>query len=284
MRISKIGTNSFACIGVGDDALHSYGSNQGLIIDSQSSLVFDTGFHKQTATQILTRVKQKSKRIIVVNSHYHSDHVFGNNVFADARASIIAHEKCRRTMWAKSQKLLNEYRRRDPRLSRLLRGVEVAYPGITYRDRISSYLDEELSVDIIHPETSAHTDGDSMLFVRTDRVLFAGDILWVGYHPNLEDADIQGQVRALRTILKLNPRKIVPGHGPVSGLREVKSFIRYMEEFGKNAGKGLTEGLTGDELVRRVIPSWSWHWKMRWLAESYIRGLPKKSSATFTST
>ena len=178
-------------------------------------------------------------------------------------------------MLRSSPGLLARYRKHDPQLGRLLKNVEIAFPNVTYRDSLSAFVEDDVRAEMIHPNGTAHTDGDSMVFVPRDRTLFAGDILWVGYHPNLEDADIPGQVEALRMILRLKPRKIVPGHGPVSGLREVKRLIRYLEEFDKKSQRALTEGLTGDRLVRRVIPSWSWDWKMRWLAESYVRGLGK---------
>ncbi len=263
-------------MGTGEDVLHSYGANQGIISSRRACAVIDSGFHITVAKQILRRVPVSRRRqLFVLNTHYHSDHVFGNGVFAKAGAVVIAHERCELSMRTQSLKLLDDYRKQDPRLTRLLRGVEISYPTIVYNDRISVQLSEDLNTEIIHPSVRAHTDGDSMLFVRKDRVLFAGDVVWVGYHPNLEDADIQGQVRALRKILELKPRRIVPGHGPVCGLGEVRRLIRYLEEFDENSAAALKEGLTGERLVRRVIPRWSWGWKMRWLAESYIREIAK---------
>ncbi len=278
LRLARVGRQSEAVLGSGEDVLHSYGSNQGIVSSDRASVIIDSGFHNGTPKEILRRVRAlRRPKLFVLNTHYHSDHVFGNNVLARAGASIIAHEKCGRRMRKQSQGLLDGYRRRDPRISQLLQNVEIAYPDITYRDRLSLHLDDNLNAEIIHPGMTAHTDGDSMLFVREDRVLFAGDIVWVGYHPNLEDADIQGQVRALRTILRLKPRRIVPGHGPVSGLIEVERLIRYLEEFDENRSAGLKEGLTGERLVRRVIPRWSARWKMRWLAESYVESMTQGS-------
>jgi cyclase len=277
LSFARVGSHSEAVLGAGEDVLHSYGSNQGIVSSDRASVIIDSGFHNRVASEILRRVRASRPKLFVLNTHYHSDHVFGNSILSKAGASIIAHEKCRKSMRKQSQKLLDGYRRRDPRISRLLQNVEIAYPDITYRDRLSFHLGDNLNAEIIHPEVRAHTDGDSMLFVREDRVLFAGDVVWVGYHPNLEDADIQGQVRALRTILRLKPRRIVPGHGPVCGLREVRRLIRYLEEFDESRVAALKEGLTGDRLVRRVIPRWSAGWRMRWLAESHIQSMAKSS-------
>ena len=276
-QVTKVGVHSWAVLGRGEDVLHSYGANQGFILGKRASLVVDTGFHEKVAASILRRVNSKTRRIFVLNTHYHSDHVFGNSVFADTRAVIIANQNCSRSMKVKSEKLLDGYRKRDPKLSRMLRGVKIAYPDITFAREIETQLDDLLEAEITHPAARAHTDGDSMAFVPRDRVLFAGDILWVGYHPNLEDADLQGQIRALKMILRLKPRRIVPGHGPVCGPREVERLIRYLEELDRNIRSGTRKGLTGDEFVRHVIPRWSWDWKMRWLMESYISNLAGKN-------
>ena len=77
--------------------------------------------------------------------------------------------------------------------------------------------------------------------------------------------------------MRLKPRRIVPGHGPVSGPREVKRLIKYLEEFDRNTRSGLRKNLRDDELVRHVIPKWSRDWKMRWLMESYIRTLARNN-------
>src|SRR5438093_961186 len=276
-QVTKVGVHSWAVLGRGEDVLHSYGANQGFILGKRASLVVDTGFHEKVAASILRRVNSKTRRIFVLNTHYHSDHVFGNSVFADTRAVIIANQNCSRSMKVKSEKLLDGYRKRDPKLSRMLRGVKIAYPDITFAREIETQLDDLLEAEITHPAARAHTDGDSMAFVPRDRVLFAGDILWVGYHPNLEDADLQGQIRALKMILRLKPRRIVPGHGPVCGPREVERLIRYLEELDRNIRSGTRKGLTGDEFVRHVIPRWSWDWKMRWLMESSISNLAGKN-------
>ncbi len=274
MKFVSLGPHAWACVGGGDDVFHSYGANQGFVADGDTCLVVDSGFHYKTAGHILARVRKlRPKRLLLVDTHYHSDHVFGNSVFAEKGAAVLSHEKCRRTMHAQSARLLSKYRARDPRLAKILENVWVSYPSLTYRDRLRAYLSEDLTVEVFHPGGRAHTDGDSIVHVTDDRVVFAGDVLWVGYHPNLEDSDIQGQIRALKMILRLKPLRVVPGHGPVCGLREVRRFIRYLEELDRESKRALKAGLGSEEMVRRAVPSWSKGWKMRRLVESYLHGL-----------
>src|SRR2546426_12399308 len=101
---SRISDHCWVLIGKGDDVYHSYGANTGLIMGKEACLVVDTGFHLKTADELLSLVqKQSPKRLYVLNTHYHSDHVFGNSTFADADATVIAHENCRQSMLDQSE-------------------------------------------------------------------------------------------------------------------------------------------------------------------------------------
>lgn len=103
MKFERVGDHSWACLGKGEDILDSWGANLGYVDDGETCLVVDSGFHNGTANQILQRVhKQRPKRLILVNTHYHSDHVFGNSVLGDDGAVIVSHEKCRRRMLTQS--------------------------------------------------------------------------------------------------------------------------------------------------------------------------------------
>lgn len=78
---------------------------------------------------------------MLVNTHYHSDHVLGNSVFAHKGTGVLSHEKCRRSMRRHSEHLLERYRARSPELGRLLEGVEVSYPSLSFRDRVQLFLE-----------------------------------------------------------------------------------------------------------------------------------------------
>lgn len=276
MKLVSVGPHSWACLGGGDDVLHSFGANQGFVVDEGECLVVDSGFHYKTAREIFGSVRRKgASRLTVVDTHYHSDHVFGNGLFAGKGGAVLSHDKCRGAMLRKSAGLLAKYRARYPKLESLLRDVKVSYPSITYRDRVRGFVGI-VGVDVFHPGGRAHTDGDSIVYVPKDGVVFAGDVLWVGYHPNLEDSDIQGLLRALRMILGLRPRKVVPGHGPVCGVVEVRRFMRYLEELDRKSRAMVRDGVEVEEVVRGAVPGWSEGWKMRRLVEAYLRKLAEK--------
>ena len=252
----------------GDDVYHSYGSNQGLIIGDRACLVVDSGFHNRTAKEILRVTRNFSpEKTYVLDTHYHSDHVFGNRLLSLVGGIVIGHNNCRSSMREQSEELLAGYRGRNVRLARLLNGVSIVLPHETYSECMTLHLGE-ITVDIVHPVPVAHTSGDSLAVCREDKTIFAGDIFWNRYHPNLEDASIKGQIEALQWILKTRSRRIVPGHGRVGHPQDVRTAIRYLSELESNIRKARV----GKKSVAKV-PPWSKSWKMRWLMDEYLRGL-----------
>jgi glyoxylase-like metal-dependent hydrolase (beta-lactamase superfamily II) len=172
-------------------------------------------------------------------------------------------------MLNQSEQLLGKYRGRNKRLARLLKKVRVSYPNLGFRNSLTLHLDEETTVDIVHPVAVAHTTGDSVAVCREDGTVFAGDIFWNKYHPNLEDASIKGQIRALQWILKTRPRKVIPGHGRVANSEDVKTAIRYLRELEKTI-RTLRRGV---KPAKNPVPIWTRNWQMRWLMDEYLRGL-----------
>src|SRR2546428_6435304 len=168
-----------------------------------------------------------------------------------------------------SEGLLNKYRKRNKRLAELLRRVKVSYPSVAFRNNLTLHLDEETTVDIVHPVAVAHTNGDSVAVCREDGTVFAGDIFWNRYHPNLEDARIKGQIQALRWILKTRPRRIVPGHGRVAGPDDGRTASRDLRRLEEN----IRDVRTQKKPATNPIPSWTRNWKMKWLMDEYLRGL-----------
>jgi glyoxylase-like metal-dependent hydrolase (beta-lactamase superfamily II) len=78
---------------------------------------------------------------------------------------------------------------------------------------------------------SAHTRGDILVHVPADRILYTGDLLFVGGHPVIWEGPIGNWIKACDYILGLDVDVIVPGHGPISekpAVRELKAYFEYI--------------------------------------------------------
>jgi glyoxylase-like metal-dependent hydrolase (beta-lactamase superfamily II) len=77
----------------------------------------------------------------------------------------------------------------------------------------------------------AHTQGDTMVYIPDDKVIFTGDILFIGGHPIIWAGPTSNWIRASDLILSLDVETIVPGHGPITdkkGVTEVKGYLEYI--------------------------------------------------------
>src|SRR6187431_2594771 len=85
-------------VGPNNYVLTTQGSrlNTGLVVGSERALVIDTGCGPRQGREILDAVREKTQLpLVVVNTHAHYDHFFGNAVFADAGVTEFwAHENC----------------------------------------------------------------------------------------------------------------------------------------------------------------------------------------------
>jgi cyclase len=233
--LHKLGKMSYALVNDQDDSMHDgFGSNQGFVVLEDSVLIFDTGFttrHAIVLERAIKHVTEKKPRY-VINSHDHSDHVFGNSFFSKKYSksgiSIISHKTCQSQLQKLGQSRLERYRKADKKLSNLLADVQVCLPEIAYSDFGIRLNVEGTDLLLIHPQNGAHTLGDTVLALPDERVMFLGDILFNEFFPNLEDANLESWIDFLRDIDLGTYRYFVPGHGAICGPNEVVRFRQYL--------------------------------------------------------
>ena len=254
-EVVEVASDVFAVLNSSvDTALGGFGANQGFVLLEESALVFDTGFSKFQADFLVKAIRKISDKPIrfVVNSHDHSDHMFGNSIVARAehsRASdavdsilIISHDLCRMRMRQFFQRRLDGYRS-NAELGEFLGEVELHLPNFSYSDNSLRIHLEGLEMYLLHPETGAHTLGDTVLALPKSGVLFAGDIIWNRFYPNLEDANLEGWIDFLADLDVTTYHKLVPGHGDIANSKDFDEFFSYLKHVRSNlAGVGNRAG------------------------------------------
>lgn len=182
-------------------------------------------------------------------THYHGDHVFGNQAFEDCE--IVAHrllkqimEENLRSAWTNVERMLEELRRIRPEKAWLYEGLKIVLPTETFNKRFT--LD---GVEMIH--MGGHTAGSSAVFVADDRVLFAGDLVFAetfawGGDPS---ADPDSWIDAFKAILNMDIETIVPGHGPLCDKSEVKIQLEWFEAVREEMKRLIAEGVSIEEAM-----------------------------------
>jgi cyclase len=188
-----------------------------LVVTANRAFVVDTLTRPQDmepVMQALTEVAPGRRRVIV-NTHHHWDHVYGNAAFATQ--DIVAHRTCPRLMELQARAWSETTPAPPPE--------GVPQPTVTFGDRLT-YIGEDESVSLIH--TPGHSEDSVVVYLDAARVLLAGDILeW----PLPTFAQRDGQptwIRTLRQLKQLPAEVIVPAHGPAMGKELIDANERYI--------------------------------------------------------
>jgi glyoxylase-like metal-dependent hydrolase (beta-lactamase superfamily II) len=259
-------------------------SNAGILDLGDRTLVFDTFLTPQAARDLLAAAQHLTGREpeLVINSHYHNDHIWGNQVFSP-QAQMISTTRTRHLIqtegkaeleWAiassakrleECSKQVEEAKNDQERNESLLwvgyyKGlvedlpeIIVRLPDITFDNRMTIHTGSR-TLDLISFE-DAHTKNDTVLFLREDHILFMADLLFIGNHPFLAECDPVKLLEVLKEAEKMEASILVPGHGPVGGKNEIKLMMEYIT-FCLDRSKSLVaQGNTSvEQITKEKIP------------------------------
>lgn len=234
-KLEKVGGNVYALFGQGGNIGVSYGTDGLLTIDTQFE-------------RVVPQIKAELKKLgtdtpkFVFNTHWHGDHTGGNVLFGQ-NAMIIAHDNVR-------NRLLNvtEFRgqKREPT-------PKAGLPMITYQKEISMYFNDE-EIRAVH-QRRAHTDGDTVLFFTKSNVVHLGDQFFAGRFPFVDLASggsIEGLLKNIAELIQMIPAdaKLIPGHGPVSTMDDLKNYNEMLIDTTLIVRKQMKNGKSLEEIKR----------------------------------
>lgn len=233
--LTKIAENIYAYVDVKNGGpANSFAANAGIIVGEEGIVVVDTLISAKEARRFLKDIRKISGKPIryVIDTHSHLDHTFGNSEFAKLGAVIVAQTNCRENMLKNSEETLKNSREYGLSPEQIA-GTKISVPSLTFSDRMSIDLGD-VTVELIHIAPS-HTTGSIMVSIPQRKVLFAGDILFTDFHPYVAEGDISGWARNLDYIAELDVEQIIPGHGPISGKKDIVEMKGYLLTFDKKA-------------------------------------------------
>jgi len=250
--LKKIADNVYSYLDTkGASPKNSFGANAGIVIGRDGILVIDTLISAKEARKFINEIRSISDKPIkyVVDTHSHLDHAFGNAEFESSGATIVAHVNTRKDLQINGEatmKRAKAYGLTDDDLE----GTTIALPKITFTDKMEIDLGDQ-TVTLIYTEPS-HSDGSIMVYLSDKKILFAGDVLFTDYHPNVADGNISGWVRTLDYIMALDVDTIIPGHGPLSGKKDISDMKAYLLIFDKKARELSAESRDVDHIVSEI--------------------------------
>jgi cyclase len=247
-------------------------TNIGLIECNGQSVLVDTCWDVKFTQEMLSSadaIVARSPIEYVINTHSDGDHCWGNQLFADR--TIIASLACVRQMRETQPRSLHALKlggrvlRRLPGLgldrfghymTRMFEpydftGLRITEPRGTFSGEMVISVK---GVDIVITEVGpGHTDGDAIVFVPSERVVYAGDILFVGCTPVIWSGPVEKLTAGLKRLLTLEADVIVPGHGSLATRADVQSMIDYWDFLQTALHRCFGAGMSPLEAARDVV-------------------------------
>jgi cyclase len=219
-------------------------SNAGIVAAGAETMLIDTAATQARAMRLTAAVRAAGAwpPRLIVNTHHHGDHTFGNAAFP--AATVVGHETTREDMLTRGAALRAVWPDVD------WGELDIVPPTVTFTDRLTVYAGGR-PVELRHVGP-AHTTGDVVAWLPAERVLFAGDVVMAGRAPFVLMGAVAGSIAAIRELRALGPRTVVCGHGPVTGPDTLDVAEAYLVWLQGVAAEGIAAGLSPLEAARHA--------------------------------
>ncbi len=212
-------------------------SNSTFIITKEGVIVVDTRVSPMEAKKVMAEIRKHTQLPILytINTHYHGDHTFGNQVFRGSK-TIIAHKNVRRALTGSAGK--DHLDRFKSFKIEGLDEVTVTPPNMVFEKRMEVYAGE-YHLQLIHRR--GHTNGDLFIHLKELKAVIAGDLIFNGQFPYMGDGYVSEWIDALHYMEDQDVEMVIPGHGDVGG----KPLIIAMKHYLLNL-RSLVQGQIND--------------------------------------
>ncbi len=192
------------------------------VIDcGEDCIVVDTLHRPEDSRELKQRLNGKPVRYII-NTHWHSDHCYGNRHLKDPHTTIIAHADYMDTITSERNVIA-------PQVKSILDRNNLVFPDIAFYGSVR--IEHPIPINILH--TPGHTMDSSVVYLHDDRVLIAGDTILSGASDKVTvpyfywgDSDIY--LLSLDKLGWLDIDTVVTGHGDPADVDIMQQHTRYL--------------------------------------------------------
>lgn len=219
--------------------LEGAGGNIGACTGEDGNLIVDDQFAPlapkiDAALQKLNPGKLK----FVLNTHHHGDHTGANATFGK-EATIVAHTNVRKRLASEAD------------------GKKAALPVITFDEAAAVHFNGE-EIRLLH-HGPGHTDGDSIIHFTGANVVHMGDQFFNGGFPFIDlksGGSVAGYIKTVAAVLAKIPAdaKIIPGHGKLGTVEDLKNFHAMLLETTSLVKQGIAAGKSLADLKAAGLP------------------------------
>jgi glyoxylase-like metal-dependent hydrolase (beta-lactamase superfamily II) len=216
------------------------GGNVAASVGPDGILLVDNMF-KDITPKLLDALKKISQAGVrmVVNSHFHADHIEGNTVLSHT-AVIVAHENMvkrfnnNRPAWVSSS----------------------TFPQLVFSDSLTVHFNGE-DIRIFHLP-NGHTDNDVFVYFTKSGVMHLGDTYFNEMFPAVYKeggGDIMQMITNLEKILVMVPDnvKFIPGHGSLATKSDFRNYVIMLRETTFIISAAIKSGMTLEQALQKKL-------------------------------
>ena len=267
-------------------AIHSIGGqaicNAGIVDLGDKTIVFDTFLSLKAAMDLKMIADEITSHPVnyLIDSHTHNDHIRGNQVFKP-KSSIISTSATRTDIANNEPNQIKQEADYAPKsLAKLEKDIQFATDKTQLRE-LNMWLGYYQAIVESHPlqivtlpditfensltisgstrrveliELGGHTRSDIAMYLPEDKIVFTGDLVFIGCHPYLADGNTQTLLSSLKVLNDMDIEKVVPGHGPVGTKDDILRMMDYVEMAYNLSKIFMEKGKTIDEVSNIKIP------------------------------
>jgi len=259
------------------------GANSPIILTDTEALIIDSEITPAAARALVADLKAVTDKPIryVVDSHYHYDHAFGNQVFGP-EVQVIGHENTRRRLLGNTMEQYTYLSSVEPVPARVaalrersaketdpqqkaalerqianslayleqVKEIKVTPPGVTL-DRKMTLFRGGREIQILY-FGRGHTDTDVVVYLPKEKIVCTGDLMEsvISY---MGDAYLDEWPATLDRLMALDFDTVMPGHGVVfKGKGHIEAFQRYLRDVSKQARELKTAGVAAEAAAQRI--------------------------------
>ena len=223
--------------------------NVGIVVGRTGTLVIDTGLGARNGALVAREAQKlsaKGARLYLTTTHYHPEHASGQAGFP-AGTVVIRPKVQQAELEKEGPRILSFFASRSPEMKQLLDGASVGKADVLF-DR-----EHRLDLGGVHVRLywfgHAHTEGDELIMVNEDSLMFSGDVVQDRISPNFTcDACSPRQwIAVIDQLAPLKPRQVAPDHGPLGDAALIGKERAFLADLQDRATALKQQGRSADE-------------------------------------
>jgi glyoxylase-like metal-dependent hydrolase (beta-lactamase superfamily II) len=219
--------------------------NVGIVVGTRGTLVIDTGLGARNGQTIVREMQKVSRtpELYLATTHVHPEHDLGAGAFPAHTRMIRSRAQVQEIADA-GLETAKRFSAISPLHAELLAGAQFRPADVTF--------DQEHVLDLggvrvrILAMGYNHTRGDQAFFVEPDAILFSGDVVMTAL-PNVGGSTIAMWLKSQERFQQLQPKRIVPSHGPMGDLSLVATYRDLLTTVQRRAAELKKQGRTLEE-------------------------------------